>query len=348
MTSAYSYGDPWHYAKRQALSIGLGTAGMLFFMNVHYNTLKKWVFPLLLLSFALLFAVAIIGTGPNGVRSWFSFGPFAFQPTELAKLAVVLYLASIISRKKEKFRDFQKGLLPALLVVGFMAAIIMLQPDLGSCAILLFGALIVITVGGANLKHLFGLGAVAISLAVFAIGLFLIKHPDFESYRLERFTSYMNPWNDPTGSGYHLIQSLYAFGHGGFWGAGFGKSIQKLHYLPEAHNDFIFAIIAEELGFLGSALFVLAYLFLIWRGVIIALRCSDSFGTLVGVGIIGMISVQAAINIGGVSGAIPLTGVTLPLISYGGSSMLVTLVSIGILLGISREINLENKEKKRS
>jgi cell division protein FtsW len=157
----------------------------------------------------------------------------------------------------------------------------------------------------------------------------------------------MNPWADPTDTGYHLIQSLYAFGHGGFWGAGFGRSIQKLHYLPEAHNDFIFAIIAEELGFFGSALFILAYLFMIWRGVIIALRCTDPFGTLVGIGIMAMIGVQAAINIGGVSGAIPLTGVTLPFISYGGSSMLITMISMGIVLGISRESNSAAEDSKK-
>jgi cell division protein FtsW len=169
------------------------------------------------------------------------------------------------------------------------------------------------------------------------------------SYRIARFTTFLDPWAHQLDDGFQIIQSLYAFGHGGFAGAGFGQSIQKLHYLPEAHNDFIFAIIGEELGFIGSAIFLLIYLLFIWRGILIAVRCTDTFGTLTGVGIMGMLAFQAVINIGGVTSTIPLTGVTLPLISYGGSSMMATLISMGVLLSISREQNLaEVKPNKRT
>jgi cell division protein FtsW len=163
-------------------------------------------------------------------------------------------------------------------------------------------------------------------------------------YRMERITTFLDPWADETGSGFHVIQSLYAFGHGGWTGAGFGQSIQKLHFLPAPHNDFIFSIIGEELGFLGSSLFLLVYLLFIWRGIIVALRATDTFASLTGIGIIGTIAIQALINLGGVTNSIPLTGVTLPLISYGGTSVLVTLASLGILLGISRDYNREAEE----
>lgn len=351
MTFAYYNLDPFSHVKRQAVATILGLVGLLFCMNLPFTFFKKMAIPITLTALALLIAVIFVGTGPegSGIRSWFRFGPLVFQPVELAKLAIVIYLASIISRKGEKFRDFKKGLLPALLMVVFVASLIMKQPDLGSCAILVMGALVVIIVGGANLKHIFFLGAGAVTLGGLALSYYLLnRDPALPDYRLDRFTSFLDPWADAQHAGYHLIQSLYAFGHGGLWGAGFGKGIQKLFYIPEAHNDFIFAIIAEELGFIGSALFLITYILFIWRGIIISLRCPDTFGTLVGVGIMTMIAIQAFINIGGVSGAIPITGVTLPFISYGGSSMLVMLVSMGVVLSISRSSTpVVPKTKKR-
>lgn len=233
-------------------------------------------------------------------------------------------------------------------IVGFISALILLQPDRGSTMILVLCATIVIIAGGANLKHIFLLGAAGAFVMAIGVAIYVIKTKlSGQSYLLDRFTSFMDPFADPLDTGYQLVQSLYAFGHGGISGAGFGQGIQKLHYLPEAHNDFIFSIIGEELGFIGSSLFILIYLAFLWRGLLIAIRCNELFGTLAGVGIIGMIAIQALINLGGVTGSIPLTGVTLPLISYGGSSMLVTLISLGILLSISREYNKPEKETKR-
>jgi cell division protein FtsW len=217
--------------------------------------------------------------------------------------------------------------------------------------IVLIGAAIVIMIGGSNLTHIFLLGTGFAAIAAMAISFLLLKtKPTDEGYyRVQRLTSFMNPMEHRLDEGYQIVQSLFAFGHGGITGAGFGQGIQKLHYLPEAYNDFIFAIIGEELGFIGSALLILVYLLFIWRGILIAVRCKDTFGTLAGIGIMGMIAFQSLINIGGVTSTIPLTGVTLPFISYGGSSMMVTLISMGVLLSISREQNqVSDKPAKRT
>ncbi|WP_248926473.1 putative lipid II flippase FtsW [Paenibacillus hamazuiensis] len=340
---AYEKNDPWYLTVRQAMFIAIGTVGMFFCMNVHYTKFKKWVVPFFVAVVIMLLAVPVVGKEVNGAKSWFYIGSFGIQPSEFAKLAVIVYLASLISKKEEKIRDFQKGLMPALIILAFVAGLIMMQPDLGSTMILLMGAGIVIIVGGANLKHIFMLSAAGGAFLSLFVTIYLLTSKE-HSYRVDRFTSFLDPWADPLDKGYHLIQSLYAFGHGGITGAGFGQSIQKLHYLPAAHNDFIFSIIGEELGFIGSSLFLLVYLLFLWRGLLIALRCKETFGTLTGVGIVGMIGIQAIINIGGVTGSIPLTGVTLPLISYGGSSMIITLVSLGVLLSISRDHNKPEKE----
>ncbi|MCU6795237.1 putative lipid II flippase FtsW [Paenibacillus sp. WQ 127069] len=340
--------DPSYLAIRQAAAIALGTVAMFFCMNINYNVLKKWIGPAFIIVVIMLVLVPIFGNKVNGARSWFVIAGFGIQPAEFAKLAVILYLAALISKKDEKFRSFKKGLLPALTIVGFISALILLQPDRGSTMILVLCATIVIIAGGANLKHIFLLGAAGAFVMSIGVAIYVIKTKlSGQSYLLDRFTSFMDPFADPLDTGYQLVQSLYAFGHGGISGAGFGQGIQKLHYLPEAHNDFIFSIIGEELGFIGSSLFILIYLAFLWRGLLIAIRCNELFGTLAGVGIIGMIAIQALINLGGVTGSIPLTGVTLPLISYGGSSMLVTLISLGILLSISREYNKPEKETKK-
>lgn len=340
--------DPSYLAVRQAAAIALGTVAMFFCMNINYNVLKKWIGPAFIIVVIMLMLVPIFGNKVNGARSWFVIAGFGIQPAEFAKLAVILYLAALISKKDEKFRSFKKGLLPALTIVGFISALILLQPDRGSTMILVLCATIVIIAGGANLKHIFLLGAAGAFVMSIGVAIYVIKTKlSGQSYLLDRFTSFMDPFADPLDTGYQLVQSLYAFGHGGISGAGFGQGIQKLHYLPEAHNDFIFSIIGEELGFIGSSLFILIYLAFLWRGLLIAIRCNELFGTLAGVGIIGMIAIQALINLGGVTGSIPLTGVTLPLISYGGSSMLVTLISLGILLSISREYNKPEKETKK-
>jgi cell division protein FtsW len=340
--SLYFEGDSLHYVKRQAIAVALGLILMLFFMNLHYTKLKKWAVPLFIFVLILLFLVPFIGVDAKGARSWFSLGPLNLQPAEFAKLSMIIYLSALIHKKGDRFYEFKKGLLPTLIIVGLYCGLIMLQPDFGSTVVLASIAAIVILIGGANLKHFFGLSIAGTLLASLIVVIPYLT--DNSNFRTNRISSFLDPWADTLGAGYQLTRSLMAFGHGGFSGTGFGQSVQKLGFLPAPHNDFIFSIIGEELGFIGSSLFLIFYLLFLWRGILISLRCKDSFGSLVGVGIMSMIGVQALINLGGVTNTIPLTGVTLPFISYGGSSVLVVMASIGIVLGLSREQNKEEAE----
>ncbi|QYR23677.1 putative lipid II flippase FtsW [Paenibacillus sp. sptzw28] len=338
--------DAFYFTKRQLLWAVIGIGAMFIIMNIHYTKFKKGYVLYFIPVIIMLMLVPFIGEERNGARSWFGIGSLGIQPTEFAKLGLILYLGSLISKKGEKFRDFKKGLLPVFIVIGFICGLIMLQPDLGACIVIAACALIIIVAGGANLKQLFLAGIIITAIVSAWASISIMNNPKAWNYRIDRFTAFMNPEGDVQGTTYHLSRSLQALGHGGLTGAGFGNSVQKLKYLPYAYSDFIFPVIAEEFGFIGSLLFLLFYLFFLWRGLLIALRCPDIYGTVVGVGIVGLIAVQTIINIGGVTGAMPITGVTLPFISHGGSSLLVTLASMGVLLSISREHNRESKTSK--
>ncbi|MDQ8733472.1 putative lipid II flippase FtsW [Paenibacillus sp. LHD-38] len=334
-----SFDDSLYFIKRQFMWAGLGTLIMLFMMNMRYQVYKKAFMLLFIPVIIMLILVPFVSESINGARSWFGIGSLGIQPTEPAKLALILYLGALISKKEEKFRDFKKGLMPVIVIVGFICALIMMQPDLGSCLVIATCAAIMILAGGANLKHLFLAGSALALLAAAVIGIWMAANPEGWQYRIDRFTAFTDPLADAQGTGWQMVSSLQALGHGGITGAGFGESVQKLHYLKYAYNDFIFSIIGEEFGFIGSSIFLLFYLLFLWRGLIVALRCPDQYGTIVGVGIVGLIATQAFINIGGVTKAIPMTGVTLPFISYGGSSLLVCLMCMGVLLSVSRESN---------
>ncbi|MCS7460816.1 putative lipid II flippase FtsW [Paenibacillus doosanensis] len=341
---ALNANTPWPFAFKQAINITVGIFCMLVCMNIDYRKFQKWIKPLFISVVLLLLATPVIGASLNNARSWIKLGFFTLQPTELAKLMVILYLAGLLSRKGEGIRDFKTGFIPPLAVIGFISALIMLQPDFGSTAILCACALVMIFVGGARMRHMFLLGLVGACLASLFAAVYLLIGGE-GNYRIDRFTTFLDPFSDANDKGYQIVQALYAFGHGGTFGAGFGQSIQKLHYLPLPYNDFIFPVIGEELGFIGTSIFLLVYLAFLWRGLIIALRSKETFGMLTGVGIISLIGIQAFINMGGVTNTIPMTGVTLPLISYGGTSIVVTLMSLGILLSISRDYNKTEKEK---
>ncbi|MBG9734011.1 putative lipid II flippase FtsW [Paenibacillus alvei] len=341
--------DALYFGKRQLMWAGLGLIAMLIAMNIPYKMYKKLFIPLFIVTIIMLALVPYIGQERNGARSWFGIGgTIGVQPAELAKISIVLYLAALITKKGEKFRDFKKGLFPVMIIVGFVVGLIMLQPDFGSAMILAACAGVIVIAGGANLKHIMNCLLVGLTGVIVVLGLHSLLSPGklADGYQFARIQSWLDPFQDAQGTSYNLLQSLKAVAHGGWTGAGFGQSIQKLLYLPYPYNDFIFAIIAEEWGFIGTSIFLIVYLMFIWRGIIIALRCPDTYGTLVSVGIIGIIAVQAFINIGGVTRTIPITGVTLPLISYGGSSLLITMASIGILLSVSREANRISHDKK--
>ncbi|BFH15074.1 putative lipid II flippase FtsW [Paenibacillus melissococcoides] len=347
VSSRYDY-DSFYFAKRQLMWAGLGFVAMLFAMNIRYTAYKILFIPLFIVTVLMLIIVPFAAENVNGARSWLNIGGLGIQPTELAKIAVVLYLSALIAKKGEKFRDFRTGLFPVMIIVGFVVGLIMLQPDMGGAMILTACAGVIVIAGGANLKHIMNCLLVGIVGVLVVLGLSMLFMPDKLSggYKMARVQSWLDPFHDSQAASYNLLHSLKAIAHGGWTGAGFGQSIQKLLYLPYPYNDFIFAIIAEELGFIGTVIFLLVYICFIWRGILIALRCPDIYGTLVSIGIVGIIAVQAFINIGGVTRTIPITGVTMPFISYGGSSLFITMVSVGILLSVSREYNRVQQKKE--
>ncbi|MCY9658367.1 stage V sporulation protein E [Paenibacillus chondroitinus] len=324
------FGDSLYYLKRQLIFAVLGIIAMFFTMNVDYLVWKKIARITLIVCFCMLIIVLIPGIGVvrGGARSWLGIGAFGIQPSEFMKMGMILYLSKLLSEQQSQITQFTKGLLPPLGIMGLAFGLIMLQPDLGTGAVLVGASLLIIFISGARLLHLSYLGMIGV--AGF-IGL-IIAAP----YRLKRITAFLDPWQDPLGAGYQSIQSLYAIGPGGLVGLGLGMSRQKYSYLPEPQTDFIFSIIAEELGFIGGTLVLLLFTILVWRGMRAAITAPDTFASLIAVGIIGMIAVQVIINIGVVIGMFPVTGITLPFISAGGSSLTLMLTSVGILLNISR------------
>ncbi|GFR37470.1 stage V sporulation protein E [Insulibacter thermoxylanivorax] len=326
----HEFGDSFYYFKRQLIFAVLGILAMFTMMNLDYLILKRYAKPILIFCFIMLVIVLIPGIGVvrGGARSWLGIGSFGIQPSEFMKLGMIIFLAKYLEANQSKIMNFFSGLMPPLMLVGIAFGLIMLQPDLGTGAVLVGASLMIIFVAGARISHLLLLAAAG--AAGFA-GLILAA-----PYRLQRITAFLDPWQDPLGAGYQAIQSLYAIGPGGLAGLGLGMSRQKYNYLPEPQNDFIFSIIAEELGFIGGTFVILLFLLLVWRGMRTAITAPDTFGSLLAVGIVGMFAVQVIINIGVVIGMFPVTGITLPLISAGGSSLTLMLTAVGILLNISR------------
>ncbi|TXK77366.1 putative lipid II flippase FtsW [Paenibacillus sp. N3.4] len=332
----HSHESSWFYVSKQGLFAGIGLIIMLTFMNLPFTIWKKTGPLLMLFSLLLLFLVLLVGTNINGAKRWFVVGGLNIQPAEFTKLSIIVYLSALISKKGEEIRSFKKGLSPLLVMVGLILMLVMMQPDFGTVLILAFIAGTIITIGGVDLRHLLMLGVGLVPVFIYlAIS---------QSYRLKRIHSFLNPFDNESDSGYQLIQSLYALGHGGLTGTGLGRSVQKLFYLPEAHTDFIFAVIGEELGLLGTTLFFIVFFVFFWRGFTAAMQCADPFGMLLGMGLISMIGIQFLLNLGAVTGSLPVTGVPLPFTSYGGSSLILCMASVGILLSISRDNNRRRKE----
>ena len=325
-----NYGDSFYFVKRQLLFAALGVAAMIFTARTEYRVWKKFARTGLIVCFVLLVMVLIPGIGVvrGGARSWLGISSFGIQPSEFMKMGMILFLAKWLSREDYDITSFMRGLLPPLALIGSAFALIMLQPDLGTGTVMVGAALMMVFTAGARMKHLLGLAAVG---AVGFAGLIAAA-----PYRLQRITAFLDPWSDPLGAGYQIIQSLYAIGPGGLGGLGLGKSRQKLTYLPEPQTDFIYSILAEELGFIGGLAVLGLFLVLVWRGMRVAMSLPDRFGAYLAVGIVCMVAVQVVINIGVVIGLMPVTGITLPLISYGGSSLTLMLTALGILLNLSR------------
>lgn len=329
VTTSVRYDDAYYFFKRQLAWAFISIIAMIVIMKVNYAKLKSFGIPLMVISVLCLIAVITpLGTVVKGSSRYLALGPQRFTPSELAKLGMVLFLAKTLEINIDNIKSFTKGVLPYLVLLALICGLIMIQPDLGTAFTIAGTIFFLLLVAGAKWSHLTaialsGAGAVAVAIAV-------------APYRMERFVAFLNPWKYAQDEGFQTIQSLYALGSGGLFGMGLGMSRQKFFYLPEQHTDFIFAILGEELGFIGVFLVLALFLLFAWRGFRIAMKAPDTFGSLLAAGLTIMTVFQAAINIGVVSGSLPVTGITLPFISYGGSSLLFTLAGVGLLLNISR------------
>jgi cell division protein FtsW len=328
--AADRFGDPFFFLKKQLFWALLGGGLLWAALRLDYRRLERLVVPLLIVSIALLVLVLLppFGQAINGTRRWFRIGPLSFQPVELAKFALVLYLASFLTRRAEAIRSFWQGLFPILLVAGTMALLTFVQPDLGNSLALVVLTLVLAYLAGARVKHMAWVAAAALPLVALAVAL--------KPYRWRRMVTFVNPWDDPQGSGFQIIQSFLALGSGGLTGRGLGGSKQKLFYLPEPYTDFIFAIVGEELGLLGALGVIALFAVLIWRGLRVGLRAPDPFGSYLALGLTVMLATQTLVNLGVVMGALPTKGLPLPFVSFGGSALLMTMFSAGVLLNISQ------------
>ena len=324
----YKFSDPFKYVKSQSLFLIIGIILMLLVSKIPFENYYKYSNIIFIICFILLILVLFFGTERNGSKSWFGIGSFGIQPSEFMKLAMIIFTSKYLYKNRKDLGNIKKGVIPILLVTLLIFGLIMLQPDFGTGVILVMGVIGLLFVGGVNLKFFLKIGLLGIA-GIIAL---ILAAP----YRLKRIMSFLNPWEDPLGSGFQIIQSLYAIGPGGLLGFGLGGSRQKHFYLPEPQTDFIFSIISEEFGFLGVLIVAALFITIIYLGIKIALKSNNLFGKYLAFGITFSLGFQALLNLMVVVGLIPVTGVTLPFLSYGGSSLLITLVSIGIILNVNR------------
>ena len=326
----YKFSDSFHYLKYQLLFFIVGLVLMFIVSKIDYRLYYKKANTILICCFILLILVLIPGIGSvrNGSRSWFGIASFGIQPSEAAKLGLIIFTSKYLSKSNKFLKSYKEGVFPILGITFLFFGLIMLEPDLGTGVILVVAITALLFISGVNMKFFYGLGL----LGVIGLVALIVIAPN----RMDRITAFINPWKDASGTGFQIIQSLYAIGPGGLLGTGFLNSIQKHFYLPEPQTDFIFSIIAEEFGVVGAFIVVGLFSLILYRGIKIALNSKDLFAKYLSLGIIFQLIFQALMNLMVVIGLIPVTGVTLPFLSYGGSSLLVSMVSIGILLNISR------------
>lgn len=321
--------DGQYFLKKQIFFVLLGLGMMVLMTKIPYERLKKYAYPGILVSLVLLSLLLVphVGIKAGGATRWLRIGVFSFQVTEMVKVVMVLFLAHLLARKIKYVTEFKQGILVPLSITMLIVGLIILEPDFGTAVIIVAILILMLYLAGCRILHLVGLAA------LFApIGIWLIFH---KSYRLVRLMSFLDPWKDPKHTGFQIIQSLLSFGSGGTFGVGIGDSMQKLFYLPEPHTDFILSIIAEEGGFIAVACVIGFFVLFIIRGFMISFKAPDLFSTLLAAGLTMLIALETFINIAGVMGLIPLKGLALPFISYGGTSLVMSLTAVGILLNIS-------------
>ena len=323
--------DPGFFLKRQIAWLAFGFLLMHLTSRLDYTLWKKLSIPMLACMLLLLVMVLVpsLGVVVKGARRWLRWGPISVQPAEMIKLVAVIYMAAYLAKKGDKITLFRDGLLPALIVIGLLSGLVLLEPDLGTVVVLGLVTVGMCFLAGARVSHLLalGLGAIPVVL-VLVLG---------SSYRRQRLMTFLAPWKDASDAGFQITQSFLSFGSGGSFGVGLGEGKQKLYFLPEAHTDFVLALVGEELGLIGTATVILLFAFFVWRGFQIAARARMPFGRYLGLGITLLIGGQALVNAAVVTGLLPTKGLTLPFVSYGGSSLVVSLVGVGILLSISRD-----------
>jgi cell division protein FtsW len=329
ITAQEKLGDSFHYLKRQMMAGGVGLVAMTLAMRIGYRNFARLAYPLLFVGIAALVLVLVPGIGSTvgGARRWIRGPGFSVQPAELVKFAWVVYLAFSLAKKREKVARFTIGFVPHLLMMGLLVALCMAEPDFGSSVALIFVLFVLLFVAGAKLSYLVGSVLLAIPVAYHAIA--------SSPYRMQRVLGFLDPWAHRHDVGYQVAESLISIGSGGLLGLGLGDGRQKLFFLPEAHTDFIFAMIGEELGLLGVAVVASLYGMIIWRGIRAALAAAEPFGTYLGVGLTSLIAFQAILNMCVAMGLVPTKGLTLPFVSYGGSSLVVMMGAAGVLLSIS-------------
>ena len=328
--SEYKFNDPYKYLKSQGLFLIISYITLFIVSKVPYVEYKKKANVIFLVCVILLVLVLIPGVGSvrNGSRSWFGIGGFGIQPSEFTKLGLIIFTSKYLSNNSKEIRDIKKGVLPILGILLLIFGLIMLEPDFGTGVVIVMTIVVLLFTSGVKMNFFIKIGV----LGLIGVVALIIIAP----YRMQRIVSFINPWNDPLGSGFQIIQSLYAIGPGGLLGLGFGNSVQKHFYLPEPQTDFIFSIISEEFGFMGVLLVSILFITIIYSGFKIAMKCEDLFGKYLAFGITFGLAFQTMLNLMVVVGLIPVTGVTLPFLSYGGSSLLITMCGMGILLNISK------------
>lgn len=326
----YKFHDPYKFVKTQLFFLLISYILIYFILKIPYQKYLSKANLIFFLCLSLLILVLIpgIGTIRNGSRSWFGLGGFGIQPSEFTKLGMIIFTSKYLSHNEKVLKNIRTGVFPILGVLLLIFGLIMLQPDFGTGVIIVISIIVLLFISGVNMSFFIKLGF----LGLLGVAGLIIVAP----YRMKRIISFLNPWSDPLGSGFQIIQSLYAIGPGGLLGLGLGNSIQKHFYLPEPQTDFIFAIISEEFGFLGILIVASLFILIIARGFHISIHCEDKFGKYLAFGITFQLAFQTLLNLMVVVGLIPVTGVTLPFLSYGGSSLLITMVSMGILLNISK------------
>jgi cell division protein FtsW len=323
--------DGQYFLKKQIFFVILGLISMVFLTKIDYTTWKKAAYPGIALSLIMLGLLFVphVGLKRGGATRWLNLGIFSFQVSEMVKIAMVVFLAHLLARKAHLLKKFSRGVLIPSSITAVVVSLILLEPDFGTAVIIASILIMMLCLAGSRITHLMFLAA-----AFIPVGVWLILH---KGYRLARLTVFLDPWKDAGNTGFQIIQSLISFGSGGPFGVGIGDGMQKLFYLPEPHTDFILAIIAEESGFIGVSIVIILFAVLVFRGFTIAIKAPDLFGTLLAAGLTMVIAMEAFINIAGVMGLIPLKGLALPFLSYGGSSFVMSMTAVGILLNVSTQ-----------